>query len=613
MTVTMAADQASAEDLSTYLPLLERLRNGARQQQDWSKIVDEAVQVWSRPGFDTFLAVPRLRFEPFDYQLQAARTVLRRMRGRGILADEVGLGKTIEAGLVLSELRMRGLADHALVIAPAGLVDQWRDELERKFGLPTTIAQSGSAPAHEAGTPHPVVIASLAAARRAPLLGRLTGANWDLVIFDEAHRLRNPRSASGRLGRGLRTRYLLMLTATPVENQLSDLYQLVSLVAPGLLGTPAQFRAKHGAASVESRPRNLDELRARTREVMVRHRRSEVAVMLPARLAETILVTPGADEAGLYADIVRRVRLAAPAPVSGDGAARAKLEGAGAWRQRAGQSASRTRLVLRGLTRLAGSSPAAAAPTLAKLGWNDLAQRARAIREPEKVRVLVELLRRHLTRGEKVLVFTGFRQTLEALAAAVECSGLPSAVYHGSLTRTEKESTISKFRSETPILLSTESAGEGRNLQFCHVMVNFDLPWNPMQIEQRLGRLHRVGQQHHVTLTNLVCRGSIEQRIVQVLESKINLFELVVGELDMILGRVDDDFDFENEVFDAFVDAVDDEEFERRLEALGAALAEARRGYLKSREDVDLLVGTASAAQPGVAGRHPATRAGEPS
>lgn len=569
MTVMIAAGETSTADLSAYLPLLARLRNSARPQPDWSAIVDDAVQVWARPGFDTFLAIPRLRFEPFDYQLQAARTVLRRMRGRGILADEVGLGKTIEAGLVLSELRMRGLADHVLVVVPAGLVDQWRDELERKFGLPTTIARSGPTPAREIGMDRPVTIVSLAAARRDPLLGRLTDTNWDLVIFDEAHRLRNPRSASGKLARTLRARYLLMLTATPVENKLSDLYQLVSLVAPGLLGTPAQFRAKHGAASLESQPHNVEELRVRTKEVIVRHRRSEVAVMLPPRLAETILVTPGIDEAYLYADIVRRVRAAA----TGSGG---------------------TRLALRGLTRLAGSSPAAAAPTLAKLGWNDLAERARAIREPDKVRVLVEILRRHVTRDEKVLVFTGFRRTLDALVAAVEGAGLSSALYHGSLTRAEKESAIAEFHAETPILLSTESAGEGRNLQFCHVMVNFDLPWNPMQIEQRLGRLHRVGQEHDVTLTNLVCRGSIEQRIMHVLEAKINLFELVVGELDMILGRVDDDFDFENEVFDAFVDAIDDDEFDRRLDALGNALAEARRSYLKSREGVDLLVGELS-------------------
>jgi hypothetical protein len=122
-------------------------------------------------------------------------------------------------------------------------------------------------------------------------------------------------------------------------------------------------------------------------------------------------------------------------------------------------------------------------------------------------------------------------------------------------------------------------------------LINVDLPWNPMQIEQRLGRLHRVGQQHDVLLTNLVARGTIEQRILHVLESKINLFELVVGELDMILGRVDDDFDFEGTVFDAFVASADDDEFDRRLEELGTALARARTDYLEGRHTVDALVG----------------------
>jgi hypothetical protein len=122
-------------------------------------------------------------------------------------------------------------------------------------------------------------------------------------------------------------------------------------------------------------------------------------------------------------------------------------------------------------------------------------------------------------------------------------------------------------------------------------MINVDLPWNPMQIEQRLGRLHRVGQNHDVFLTNLVTRGTIEQRILHVLESKINLFELVVGELDMILGRIDDDFDFEGSIFDAFVTSADDHEFDRRLEELGAALARARTDYLEGRCAVDALVG----------------------
>ncbi len=548
-------------DLVPYLSLLGVLRQGAPVDGKRIRLVEAAVEVWRRPGFDTFLSQPTLGFEPFDYQWQTAQTVLRRMRGRAILADEVGLGKTIEAGLVLSELRMRGLADRVLVIVPAGLTQQWREELERKFALPTTMAGQREP---DAGRDRPVVIASLAAARREPLGSVLTERPWDVIIADEAHRLRNPRSASGRLARALSARYLLLLTATPVENRLQDLYELVSLAAPGLLGTPAQFRARHGPGEVDA-PRNVAELRARTREVMVRHRRGEVSVMLPQRLAETVLVTSSAEETALYAGIAARIR------------------------QEARDAPRSVRLALRSLARLAGSSPAAAAPTLVKIGWEDLGRQAAAIAGMSKVAELVARL--HGTAGEKVLVFTAFRQTLSALAGELSRQGIPAAIYHGSLARSDKEKAISAFRDEVDVLLSTESAGEGRNLQFCHMMVNVDLPWNPMQIEQRLGRLHRVGQTRDVLLTNLVARDTIEQRILHVLEAKINLFELVVGELDMILGRIDDDFDFEASVFDAYVESRDDAEFADRLEEIGENLARARTEYLRDRSVTDELIG----------------------
>src|ERR1019366_6742384 len=156
-----------------YDALLARLADGSAAPAERASLVDEAARVWSRPGFDTFLSAASLRFEPFDYQLKAAQTVLRRMRGRAILADEVGLGKTIEAGLVLSELRLRALAGRSLVITPAGLVQQWRGDA--------------------------IVIAPTAAARRDPLKSHLAAAPWDVVILDEAHRVRSSRSASGRL------------------------------------------------------------------------------------------------------------------------------------------------------------------------------------------------------------------------------------------------------------------------------------------------------------------------------------------------------------------------------------------------------------------------------
>jgi SNF2 family DNA or RNA helicase len=566
MSVGLSAEHpARTEVLALYRPLLARLAGFTAVDPRRSALVDEAGEVWSRPGFDTVLSQTRLRFSPFDYQLATMQTVLRRMRGRAILADEVGLGKTIEAGLVLSELRMRGLADRALVVTPAGLVGQWREELERKFALPTTEAARGG---WDAGGDRAVVLASLAAARRDPLRSAVVDQRWDLVIIDEAHRLRNPASASGKLARALRTRYLLLLTATPVENRLQDLYELVNLVAPGLLGTAAQFRRTHGNAdSPVDALRNVAALRARTREIMVRHRRSEVAVMLPQRLAETVLVTPCDAERSLYTDITARIRV------------------------QAREAAPSQRMALRSLTRLAGSSPAAVAPTLDKVGWPDLAARARAIERPRKIDELLARLRTHVERGEKVLVFTAFRHTLDALAAEVASAGVPAASYHGSLSRRDKDAAVAAFRDEVPVLLSTESAGEGRNLQFCHVMINMDLPWNPMQIEQRLGRLHRVGQDHDVLLANLVSAGTIEERILHVLESKINLFELVVGELDMILGRVTDDFDFEASVFSAYVTADDDAAFAASLDDLGADLARARRDYLRTRGAVDQLVG----------------------
>ena len=550
--------------LELYAPLLASLGGGvgagsvgALVDEQVSLLVDEGVKVWSRPGFDTFLSVPALHFTPFDYQLQAARSALRRMRGRAILADEVGLGKTIEAGLILAELRLRGLADRTLVITPAGLVAQWQEELERKFGVPTTI------PGQDVD--RGVLVASLAAARRDPPKSQLTADPWDLIIVDEAHRVRAPRSASGQLIRQLRSRYLLLLTATPVENRLQDLYEMVSLVAPGLLGTAAQFRAAHGTAPLTTpgkEPRNTAALRKQTAEVMIRHRRSEVSVLLPQRLAETVRVEPSGAERQWYADLTARVR----------------AEGR--------TTTSAQRLALRSVAKLAGSSPAAAAPTLAKIGWDDLARRGSLLTAPAKVAVLLDRLGRFTQAGQKVLVFTAFRQTLELLTDQVP----GAAVYHGSLPRAEKERVIATFRDEAQVLLSTESAGEGRNLQFCHVMVNMDLPWNPMQIEQRLGRLHRVGQEHDVLLTNLVASGTIEEQVLHVLEAKINLFELVVGELDMILGRVDDEFDFETTVFDAFVASEDDAEFGERMAVIGDDLARARTDYLASRASIDNLV-----------------------
>jgi SNF2 family DNA or RNA helicase len=549
-----------------YLRLLEQLEAGVRVTDKHSTLVEEALAVWTRPGFDTFVCRPRLRFKPFPYQLRAASRALREMRGRAILADEVGLGKTIEAGIFLSELRLRGLAQQTLVLVPTGLLEQWQEELDRKFALPSLLLAGASWEPTLWSQDNPILIASLPSARRAPLRDALVANSWDLVIVDEAHRLKNPRSASATLLRELRSRYLLLLTATPVENRIDDLFQLVTLVRPGHVGTPSAFRRHYGSARTTDTIRYLPELPARMREVMIRHRRSEVALMLPRRLAETVRVEPGLEERELYRVVAERVR-------------------------EQGRNAPVEALALRTVQRIAGSCPPALGRTLEAVGWLDLAMRAATLQKTEKVRHLVQLLKRHHAQGEKVVVFTAFRDTLEFLGAAMGANGILAAVYHGGLSRKQKEAAIQHFGADLPVLISSEAGGEGRNLQFCHVMVNFDLPWNPMRIEQRLGRIHRIGQDHDVLLYNLVLAGSIEDRILQVLQAKINLFELVVGELDMILGRIEDEFDFESAVFKAYIESQQESDFADRLEKLGEALVCARTDYLESRRRMDALVG----------------------
>src|SRR5207244_13028040 len=197
--------------------------------------------------------------------------------------------------------------------------------------------------------------APLASALRPPLRDRLTAVDWDLVIADEAHRMRRPNSASGRLLRSLRAHHLLLLTATPVQNRLEDLFQLVTLVRPGHLGTPKEFRARFRASGMDTPVANLTELRTRVRDVMVRHRRSEVAVSLPGRLAETTRVPPAPEEWDLYQAVSERVR------------------------QHGRAASSAGALALRSVQRLAGSNPQALAPTLEKMGWSDLAGRAPVI------------------------------------------------------------------------------------------------------------------------------------------------------------------------------------------------------------------------------------------
>jgi SNF2 family DNA or RNA helicase len=541
-----------------------------------------AARLSTHPGFDRLISLPMVReMELLDHQTRTATTVLRRLRGRAMLCDEVGLGKTVEAGLVLSELLMRGLARSVLVLTPPSLISQWQGEMRRKFGIELT---SHDDPAfREAGTTawgkYDKVIASIHTAKREPHRSAILARKWDIVIVDEAHHLRNRATAAWKFASELRKQFILLLTATPVQNNLEELFNLVTLLEPGLLSTQRDFSRRFVSRGDKLTPRNVDELHNLLGEVMVRNRRSTVGLQFTRRFARTeaVALTPG--ERALYDAAAAMVRQEL----------RAEKKAVGL-----------NRMTLIMLQMALGSSVAAASSMLENLldkpilpanqraVLRELSERAAAQGGSAKAARLLRLLDEF---PDKLVVFTQFRATQEMLRRTLADAGHDVAVFHGGLARLEKEAAIEHFRGQARVLLCTESGSEGRNLQFAHGLCNFDLPWNPMKIEQRIGRLSRIGQKSDVHVFNLVAAGTVEASVLHLLEAKLNMFELVIGEVDMILGNLDDEKEFEDVIADEWAAAADTDEFAARMEVLGNRLLAAKAAYFRQRTQDEKLFG----------------------
>ena len=532
-------------------------------------------------GFDELICLNNLNFEPFPYQIKAAHAALRRFRGRGMLCDEVGLGKTIEAGLVIKEYLMRQMAERVLILTPPGLVQQWREELVQKFGLHDFVTNSDEpfrAAGDAAWSQFPRVIASIAAARLASNRDIITSLNYDLVVVDEAHHLKNRSSVTWKFVNDLQKRFILMLTATPIENRLEELYNLITILKPGQLKTPQEFRRQFVVRGDPHSPKNRGLLRELMADVMIRHSRGQVNVKLPPRRAHTVRLALSPSEQRLYQNVSQFVR-------------RTLQEG---------RDSGARRLTLTVLQREIGSSATAVSHTLHKLAnqpaWKGhktellkLATEADAITDWAKADALLKILQ---TAGqERVLIFTHFQATLDALAQRLTAANIDFIPYHGGLTIAQKDEAIRRFETEGRVLLSTEAAGEGRNLQFCHIMVNFDLPWNPQRIEQRVGRIHRVGQKKQVEIFNLSAEGTVEDYLLQILDRKLNMFELVIGEMEMILGYLTQEQDFEEMLLEVWLHSADETALEAGVNELGDRLLTARETMRRIQTFDDTLFG----------------------
>lgn len=588
------------------------------------------------------------------HQIEAALFALKSPLSKGVLlADEVGLGKTIEAGIVLcqywSERRRR-----LLVICPASLRKQWALELEEKFNLPSVVLDAktsreflkkGQSPLNQKA----IVILSYNYANK--IRDELKAIQWNLVVIDEAHKLRNAYRESNKIGQGLRWATedcrKLLLTATPLQNSLLELYGLSTLIDDHIFGDVNAFRSQYVSAGGD-----LEGLRQRLSGFCRRTLRNQVTeyIRYTERRAITRPFSPTDDEHKLYEAVsdflLRENSYAIP------------------HRQR-----HLTELILR---KLLASSSLAVAGTLETMklrlellrdekvqddpGFaesliadediegdlldeilelddtseeddidpqnidrkqlNDeikvldgLATMARGIGTDTKTKSLLVALdvgfqQMAITGAQKkALIFTESRRTQFYLKDYLEANGFAGQVVLFSGTNNSPEATavyvqwleknqgtgriagsrdidirtalIEHFRDTATILIATEAASEGVNIQFCSLVINYDLPWNPQRVEQRIGRCHRYGQKHDVVVINFLNeRNKADRRVLELLTEKFNLFNGVFGASDEVLGSIESGVDFEKRILTIYQQCRTPEEIETAFKALQAEMDE---------------------------------------
>ena len=553
-------------------------------------------------GFDQLLCLEGLSgVEQLPHQIETVRKVLRHFRGRVLLADEVGLGKTIEACLLLREYLLRGMAKRVLILVPTSLVSQWGEELKTKFDLDFVVPpRTRTADSPDFWAEHDRVLASINFAKMKSRSGAVAAAPWDLVIVDEAHHCKNRNTLNWKLVNSLQRRYLFLLTATPVQNDLVELYNLLTLLEPGHLKTESHFKKQYVRRGNPRDPRNRERLRSLLGEVMVRNTRSLVHMDLPPRYAHTMLAEPRGDEARLYQRLTDYLRSRKALPTAGDleaGDSDRSVDELPSRPDENGPADGRPRLGRRQLATLltaSGSHPRALGQSLRNVAGDDRAaaeiiELAGGIDRSAKDEKLLELVRQG--GGNKLLVFAAMRRTLEHLQQLLASEGAEFVTFSGAHTDREKDRAVEAFRAAVPIMLCSESGGEGRNLQFANTLVNFDLPWNPMRIEQRVGRIHRIGQTREVFIFNLCTAGSLEARILGLLSEKIRMFELVVGEVGSILGNLQGGDEFESLVLDLWLRSHSDDDLSHAFDRLGDSILEAQEEYVKTKELDEALFG----------------------
>jgi SNF2 family DNA or RNA helicase len=483
-------------------------KEGPWSSFDQYKLGLEAQTIKQIDSFTSLVSLPHIHnLQLHDYQIKTVRHVLEKLNGKAILADEVGLGKTIEAGFILKEYMVRGLIKKAVIFAPASLINQWISELKEKFQLPVNIYKS------EHSYQDGILITTIEKAKRANHRDFFLNQSFDMVIVDEAHRLNHPQTQNFMFMEKVKKKYCLFLTATPVQNKVEELYSMISLLKPGLLGTFKEFNKRFEQAKKEP---HSDVIQSLVRQVMIRNRRIDTGVFWKERKIKTQLISLSSIEHRLYSQLDSFLHL---------------------------QPDSLPSLTLK---REFCSSPHAFLKTASKTipqnltskkDLENLKQYSQEILNLEQFTKAKALLQLVQSLNSKVIIFTEYRATQLYLQHLLYQNGIFSVLYQGGKKASNKDWTKYLFKEKADVMIATDAGSEGLNLQFCHNMIHYDLPWNPMKLEQRIGRIHRLGQQEDVQLFYLILKDTIEEHILKILYKKVDIFKQLIGDLDEILSQ----------------------------------------------------------------------------
>jgi SNF2 family DNA or RNA helicase len=528
--------------------ILTALDNGRFDEAKFFNLLVHAQRISLLQGFEQLFCLESAKIERYQYQIETARKTLRRFAGRAILADEVGLGKTIEAGLVLKEYFIRGMVSKVLILTVPSLVSQWKEEMETKFDLKFVTTDDAEFDPKDANfwNKHDLIIASLHTAKRENHRQVIHQIEYDMLIIDEAHHLKSKSTISWQFVNEIKKKFVLLLTATPVQNNLEELYNMITILKPGQLKTLSAFKRNFVTRGNPKKPKNKEKLRELLSEVMIRNTRAQVDIKLPKRHAKTSKIHLLPHEMAIYQHVSDFIR------------DEYSLVGQ--------NNTYFNKFLLMMLQREIGSSVMAVMPTLKKMSENssideakrkrllELYEEADGVNEATKIKALLKII--NSINGEKCIIFTQFLETQKLIQQYLRQAGISTSIFNRQMSSSHKNLSIKEFQDTNQILISTESGSEGINLQFCYIMLNYDLPWNPMRIEQWVGRICRVGQKKETYIFNLSSQDTIEAYILKLLDEKINMFELVIGEMDMILGDLDEDKDFEETIMERDMDCL---------------------------------------------------------